>query len=87
MSAAILRSRCIRSEASNHQLGTLLIYAELPVTGRDHRAHADAEMAVYLTLYPERGLMERFERRGDLWSSGAASANGNGQTRGVHGAL
>lgn len=62
MSAATLRSRRIRPEAPNRQLGTLLTYPGLPVTGHDRRAHADEEMAVHLTLYPKRSLMERFKR-------------------------
>ncbi|SDX45530.1 hypothetical protein [Thiocapsa roseopersicina] len=62
MSTVTLQSRRTRPEAPNHQLGTLLIYLRLPVTGHDHRDHADAEMAVHLTLYPKRTLMERFER-------------------------
>ncbi|MFB1487737.1 MULTISPECIES: hypothetical protein [unclassified Thiocapsa] len=62
MSTATLQSRRTRPVAPNLQLGTLLIYPGLPVTGHDHRAHADTEMAVHLTLYPKRTLMERFER-------------------------
>ena len=62
MSTTTLQSRRTRPGAPNHQLGTLLIYPGLPVTGHDHRDHADAEMTSYLTFYTERGLMERFKR-------------------------
>jgi DNA polymerase-3 subunit epsilon len=62
MSTATLQSRRTRPEAPNHQLGTLQNYPGLPLAGHDHRAHADTEMAVHLTLYPKRTLMERFER-------------------------
>jgi DNA polymerase-3 subunit epsilon len=57
---SMLLSRRILPESPNHQLGTLIKYTGLPVTGRYHRAQADAEMAAHLTLYLERELMERF---------------------------
>jgi hypothetical protein len=38
----------------------LVAYAGLPVTGRYHRAQADAEMAAHPTLYLERALMAQF---------------------------
>lgn len=47
-------------QAPNYKLGTLVEYAGLPLTGRYHRAQADAEMAAHLTLYLEQALMERF---------------------------
>jgi DNA polymerase III subunit epsilon len=56
----MLVSRRLLPEAPNHKLGTLVAYAGLPVTGRYHRAQADAEMAAHLTLYLERELMQRF---------------------------
>ncbi len=57
---SMLVSRRVLPQAPNHQLGTLVEYAGLPVTGRYHRAQADAEMAAHLTVYLERALMERF---------------------------
>ena len=57
---SMLVSRRVLPQAPNHKLGTLVAYAGLPVTGRYHRAQADAEMAAHLTLYLERALMERF---------------------------
>ncbi len=57
---SMLVARRVMPQAPNHQLGTLIKYAGLPVTGRYHRAQADAEMAAHLTLYLERALMARF---------------------------
>lgn len=57
---SMLISRRVLPQARNHQLGTLVEFAKLPVTGRYHRAQADAEMAAHLTLYLERELMRRF---------------------------
>ncbi|QVL48249.1 MAG: 3'-5' exonuclease [Thiocapsa sp.] len=57
---SMLVARRVLPQAPNHKLGTLVEYAGLPVTGRYHRAQADAEMAAHLTLYLERALMERF---------------------------
>jgi DNA polymerase III subunit epsilon len=57
---SMLVARRVLPQAPNHKLGTLVAYAGLPVTGRYHRAQADAEMAAHLTLYLERELMARF---------------------------
>ena len=57
---SMLVARRVLPEAPNHKLGTLVAHAGLRVTGRYHRALADAEMAAYLTLHLERSLMERF---------------------------
>jgi DNA polymerase-3 subunit epsilon len=57
---SMLIARRVLPQAPNHKLGTLVDYAKLPVTGRYHRAQADAEMTVHLTLYLERELMRRF---------------------------
>lgn len=57
---SMLVARRVLPQAPNHKLGTLVAYAGLPVTGRYHRAQADAEMAAHLTMYLERALMERF---------------------------
>ncbi|PJI37309.1 MAG: DNA polymerase III subunit epsilon, partial [Rhizobium sp.] len=47
-------------DAPNHQLGTLVEYAGLPVTGRAHRALADAEMTAHLLLRMETDLQTRY---------------------------
>jgi DNA polymerase-3 subunit epsilon len=57
---SMLVSRRVLPQARNHQLGTLVEFAKLPVTGHYHRAQADAEMTAHLTLYLERELMRRF---------------------------
>ncbi len=60
---SMLVARRVLREAPNHKLGTLVEFAGLPVTGRYHRAQADAEMAAYLTLYLEQELARRFGLR------------------------
>jgi DNA polymerase-3 subunit epsilon len=57
---SMLLARRILPQAPNHKLGTLVDFARLPVTGRYHRAEADAEMTAHLTLYMERELRRRF---------------------------
>ena len=57
---SMLLARRILPQAPNHKLGTLVDFAQLPVTGRYHRAEADAEMTAHLTLYMERELRRRF---------------------------
>lgn len=57
---SMLVARRVLPDAPNHKLGTLVAHAGLPVTGRYHRALADAEMAAHLTLHLERTLIERF---------------------------
>ena len=57
---SMLVARRVLPQAPNHKLGTLVEFAKLPVTGRYHRAQADAEMTAHLTLYLERELMRRF---------------------------
>lgn len=57
---SMLLARRILPQAPNHKLGTLVDFAKLPVTGRYHRAEADAEMTAHLTLYLERELRRRF---------------------------
>jgi DNA polymerase III subunit epsilon len=56
-------ARRVLPEAPNHRLGTLIAHTGLPVTGRYHRALADAEMTAHLTLHLERSLMQRFGLR------------------------
>jgi DNA polymerase III subunit epsilon len=57
---SMLVARRVLPEAPNHKLGTLVSYAGLPITGRHHRALADAEMAAHLMLFLERTLVEQF---------------------------
>ena len=45
-----LFARRLYPNASNHKLGTLVRYKNLPVTGDFHRALADAEMTAHLWL-------------------------------------
>lgn len=58
---SMLIARRVLPQAPNHKLGTLVAYAGLPVTGRYHRAQADAEMTAHLTLYLEHALIAQFE--------------------------
>jgi DNA polymerase-3 subunit epsilon len=48
---SMLLARRLLPQAPNHKLGTLNSWARLPVTGKAHRAMADAEMAANLTLF------------------------------------
>ena len=56
----VLLARRLYPDAPNHQLGTLVEYAGLPVTGRAHRALADAEMTAHLLLRMETDLQTRY---------------------------
>jgi DNA polymerase-3 subunit epsilon len=47
---SLLVSRRIYQDSPNHKLQTLLSHAGIPVTGRFHRALADAEMTAHLWL-------------------------------------
>jgi len=58
---SMLLARRVLPDAPNHKLGTLVDYAGLPVTGRYHRALADAEMTAALLLYMEAQLMQQFQ--------------------------
>lgn len=48
---SLLLARRLMPAAPNHKLGTLTAFAQLPSTGKAHRAMADAEMAANLTLH------------------------------------
>jgi DNA polymerase-3 subunit epsilon len=48
---SMLLARRLLPQAPNHKLGTLNAWAQLPHTGKAHRAMADAEMAANLTLF------------------------------------
>jgi DNA polymerase-3 subunit epsilon len=56
----MLLSRRIFPEAPNHKLGTLVQTLGLPITGRFHRALADAEATAYLLLHLKQELQRRF---------------------------
>ena len=53
-------ARRLYPDAPNHQLGTLVEYAQLPVAGRAHRALADAERTAHLLLRMETELKTRY---------------------------
>lgn len=57
-------ARRVYPDAPNHKLGTLVRYARLPVTGRYHRALADAEMAANLLLEIEQALIRQYRLPG-----------------------
>ncbi|WP_273824692.1 3'-5' exonuclease [Pseudomonas asplenii] len=48
---SLLLARRLMPAAPNHKLGTLTTYAQLPNTGKAHRAMADAEMAANLLAH------------------------------------
>ena len=56
----LLLARRIYPEAPNHKLGTLARHLALPVSGRAHRAMADAEMAAGLWLGIRGALAQRY---------------------------
>lgn len=56
----VLLARRLYPDAPNHQLGTLVEYAGLPVAGRAHRALADAEMTAHLLLRMATDLKTRY---------------------------
>lgn len=58
---SMLLARRIFPDAPNHKLGTLVEYVRVPVTGRFHRALADAEMTANLLLRMEEELLRRYE--------------------------
>ena len=55
---SMLLARRLLPQAPNHKLGTLNSWARLPVTGKAHRAMADAEMAANLMLFMAGQLRE-----------------------------
>jgi DNA polymerase-3 subunit epsilon len=59
---SLLLARRLMPAAPNHKLGTLTTFANLPDTGKAHRAMADAEMAANLTTH----LMEELQRKHGL---------------------
>lgn len=60
---SMLVARRVLPQAPSHKLGALVEFAKLPVTGRYHRALADAEMAAGLLVHMEDELRRRYEIR------------------------
>lgn len=57
----LLLSRRLYPDAPNHKLGTLAEWFDLPVSGRAHRALADAEVAAHLLARMQRDLEKRHD--------------------------
>lgn len=53
-------ARRVYPEASSHSLGALVDYVGVPVSGRFHRALADAEMTAQLLLRMQAQLADRY---------------------------
>lgn len=60
---SMLVARRLFPQARSHKLGALVELARLPVTGRYHRALADAEMAANLLVHMEAELRRRYNLR------------------------
>lgn len=60
---SMLVARRVLPQAPSHKLGVLVEFAKLPVTGRYHRALADAEMAASLLVHMEHELRRRYNVR------------------------
>ena len=58
---SMLVARRVLPQAPSHKLGVLVEFTKLPVTGRYHRALADAEMAASLLVYMEDELRRRYK--------------------------
>lgn len=56
----VLLSRRVFPNVANHKLGTLVRHFDLPMSGRAHRALADAEVTAHLLLH----LMAELKRMG-----------------------
>jgi DNA polymerase-3 subunit epsilon len=56
---SLLLARRLMPAAPNHKLGTLTTFANLPHTGKAHRAMADAEMAANLTAHLAEELRQK----------------------------
>jgi DNA polymerase-3 subunit epsilon len=57
---SMLVARRIFPQARSHKLGALIELARLPITGRYHRALADAEMAANLLVHMQDELRRRY---------------------------
>ena len=55
----LLLSRRLYPDAPNHKLGTLAQWFDLPISGRAHRALADAEVAAHLLARMQHDLEKR----------------------------
>lgn len=60
---SMLVARRLFPQVRSHKLAALVEFANLPVTGRYHRALADAEMAANLLVHMEDELRRRYEVR------------------------
>jgi DNA polymerase-3 subunit epsilon len=60
---SMLVARRVLPQAPSHKLSVLVEFARLPVTGRYHRALADAEMAASLLIHMEEELRQRYQLR------------------------
>lgn len=60
---SMLVARRVFPQAPSHKLGVLVEFANLPVTGRYHRALADAEMAASLLMHMEDELRREYRLR------------------------
>ena len=67
---SMLIARRVLPQAPSHKLGELVAFAKLPVTGKFHRAQADAEMTASLLTYMQDQLQQRYKIdrvSHDLW--------------------
>lgn len=58
---AMLAARRLCQQASNHQLGTLVAYLNIPIEGTFHRAPYDSEMTTKIWLSMLDGMKQRYE--------------------------
>ncbi|MFZ4539559.1 PolC-type DNA polymerase III [Propionivibrio sp.] len=58
---SMLLARRLLPQAPSHKLGALVQFVKLPITGRYHRALADAEMAASLLAWLEDELRGRYK--------------------------
>jgi len=56
----MLLARRLYPESANHRLGTLAALHRLPISGRAHRALADADITAQLLLQMQHDVMKRF---------------------------
>lgn len=67
---SMLIARRVMPHAPSHKLGELMAFARLPVTGKFHRAQADAEMTASLLTHMQNQLQDRYKIdrvSHDLW--------------------
>jgi DNA polymerase III subunit epsilon len=68
----LLLARRLYPQAPNHRLGTLATLHRLPVSGRAHRALADAEITAHLLMQMQADAQARFATQ----LAGAAATHG-----------